>query len=115
MRTFFLISALLLSGCIQINAQFVPPSGVLYTSVKAPLTVRFNNTPVTDKRVTENKEFMQVPVKLGGGMMPSIGFDDESGDNVFSDQRLSEVDYADYEYMSVLGIYARTRINYYGK
>lgn len=110
---YLLLLALLLSGCIQINSEFKPPSGIFYTSVKAPLTTRFNNTPVSDRFHTERKDFLQVPFKLWG-TTPSIGFDEEKPRGKSPDgSGRSEIAYADYEYRAVLGIYAKTGIIYY--
>jgi hypothetical protein len=43
------LAGLLLVGCGGVTAPVVPPTGVIFTSVKAPLDVQFNKTELGSK------------------------------------------------------------------
>ena len=109
-----------LSSCAvnlnPVKAPVVPPSGAIFTLYKAPLDVDFsddNGTP------TEVRGLEMGDARAHYIYIPQVGIDFAWGDASIEaaslDGGLSTVEYADYELLSVLGIYVSTTIEAHGK
>lgn len=111
-KCLLLVSGLIsIAGCIEISSTFVPPRGVIYNSVRAPLTTEFYNTPVFDTKGEASAYYLRIPVQ----MYPSFGFNNADIDSAVRSGGLARASFADYELTSVLGIFARTRVIAYGE
>ena len=100
------------SGCVMFNAPVVPPTGVIYTKWKAPLTTDFKNTK-RDGKVgrAETHHIMLWPISS----MLSLTWDDASIEKAAANGGISQVAYADYEWTQVLGIYANLAVIAHGE
>ena len=87
--------------------------GAVVTSVKAPLTVDFESTPVCEKSGKASAEYLMVPCCYGP--IFSFAWGDSSIEAAIVDGNLSDVEYADYEILNILGIYQQTTVTAYGK
>ena len=99
-----LAAVLLLTGCATVFTVPVrPPMGVLITNYKAPLTVNFHETPVCTKRGVAStlyfRDFLLTGMDFGWG---EAGIDDAAKNG-----NLKTVEYADYEMLSVLGVFGK--------
>jgi len=93
-------------GCY--TAPVKPPSGFLYTSFKAPLQTDFHATKIASKSGKASSNYLEVwYLKFGWG---GAGVK-EAARNGY----LERVDYVDYEYVSVLGIFHRFSVIAYGE
>ena len=103
------VACALLVGCVQV--PFRPPVGVVYTDVKAPLTTKFKSTPVCSEKGESSAEMIMCCI------YPTLSFSwgDCDVDKAAYAGGLSKVEYADYEYMSVLSCYYKTTVTAYGK
>ena len=116
------VCALLLPGCASNSPQqgvlnpgvepFQPPSACLFTQVKAPLSTKFQNTPVCKKKGQASAEHIYVPCYVPCLTFSWGGCD---VDTAAKNGNLSKVEYADYEYLSVLQIYKKTTVTAYGE
>lgn len=114
----FVVSAFYLTGCnnaSRIGANYkvpvVPPSGLLYTHVKAPLTTTFHNTPNEAKMKMAHKKtkcfsipFANIDFAWGNSAIQDIA---EQGG-------IEEVVYADYEFLNFLFFFKTFQVNVYG-
>lgn len=110
------VAGLLLSlcaGCACPNTEVIPPQGGLVTYVKAPLTTQFNGNPCgADKKFSESQTFLFCPWPLTGSLNISAG--DSKIKEIAGRGGIDQVSYADYEFLSILGIYAQFTVNVYG-
>lgn len=93
-------AAVVLTGCIA--APFEPPIG-LYTDIKAPLSICPSEIG---------------PKKGSAGSMSILGIVAIGDCSIAAAARnggLTSIDYLDYEYFNVLGVYQRAVVNAYGK
>jgi hypothetical protein len=105
------VGAVSLTGCaMDYTAPVQPPSGFLITSVKAPLTIDFDQTPVCRKRGSASTHYFYEP------FFTHIDFawGDADMRSALRDGRMSSVEYADYELLSIFGIYGKFTVNVYG-
>ena len=111
MRQFLLgiCIALVSCGCM-VQSKFRPPLGLLYTQVKAPLTTDFDETVVRDHYGESTSIFLMEPI-LG----TSYAWDDCSLEKAAKDGNLKSVDYADYEFKLILGMFGQTTVRAYGE
>ncbi len=93
------------------RAPVVPPPGFLFTMYKAPLMTDFDNTPVGGLEGTATTHYFHIP----GYAALSFAFGDNSVATAAKDARIETVNYADYEFLTVLGIYSRMDVNVYGE
>ncbi len=89
------------AGCLR--APFQPPVGAI-TAYSAPLTTKCN---VKQGSKTGTAEEMSI---LG---LVAVG--DCSLNTAIKEGKLKEVYYADYNYVSILGIFQRVRVNVVGE
>jgi hypothetical protein len=85
-------AAVLGQGCLV--APVIPPYGIIFSDLKAPLDIDMNNTPVSSKS--------------GRAMTTSIiglvATGDASINTAARDGGLTTIHYADYEYKNLVGI-----------
>ena len=102
-----------LVGCTTYFAPVKPPQGVLFTDIKAPLTVNFNRTPcgaATKKFSKSNTSFFFDFIFTWSG----FAWDDVSVGKIAREGGISEIAYADYEALLILGVFGKTTVNVYG-
>ena len=115
MRLGFLVTAaattLFLAGCISMRAPVQPPVGLLFTSYKAPLSVNYDETPVCEKRGEAStlcvRDVIFTGLTLAWG---KAGLDDAARAG-----GLTTVEYADYEYLSILGVFGQFKVIAHGR
>jgi len=94
------LTVLLLStGCAMYQAPVMPPNGIVFSNVKAPITTEFG-------------EGTSVPAKQGTasahGILGLLAFGDASVKAATDEGGLTSVRYVDYDYLSVLfGVYSK--------
>lgn len=111
MKKVALLSLLIMTslcGCTAIDAPFKPSTGIIFTSYKAPLTTNFENTKYLKNSGRASNTFI-------GYSIFTISFGDSGLKKVMNDGYLDSVEYADYEFTQVLGIFSRTTVTAYGK
>ena len=110
-------SVLLLTGCGMYMAPVMPPQGGLITTFKAPLTVNFNDTPVSgDLKHSSKKKTQYLFVPLFG---PDFAWGEVDVPKIARAAGITKVSYADYErlYINIplLFVYAEFTVHVYGK
>jgi len=91
-------------GCVV--APVVPPQGAAFSNVKAPISTEYNQqTPVPAKTGTTSSACI-----LG-----LVAWGDASVDGAVEAGNLSQVNYVDYTYLNVLGIYQRFTVAAHGE
>ncbi|MBP5160631.1 MAG: hypothetical protein ILP11_01075 [Alphaproteobacteria bacterium] len=99
---------LFLQGCATPpDAPFQPSSGILYSEYKAPLTINFDKTKVSDIRGMSHTTHVSL-------YYLSFAVGDASLKEAMQDGSLAKAAYADYEWMSILGIFGRLKVHVYG-
>ncbi len=96
-------SLMLVAGCL--TAPFTPPMGFVYSNVDAPLSIDHNRSAITSKR----GEASSVCV-LG---LVSVG--DVSTQAAAQNGGLKTIQYLDYKYFNILGIYQKTTVIVHGE
>ena len=109
------LCAVLLCGCgAYYNTSVVPPRGVLFSNIKAPLTTDFNDTEVQGTLIKSSKKWTYyVHDILFTGI--SVAWETADIPEIARKGGITEVAYADYEFLQVLGVFAQFTINVYGK
>lgn len=100
-----------------VHAPVEPPSGLIFTQYKAPLDFSFSKngvgTPVSgNKSGTSEAQYLSIPFTY---RLISFGWGDASIETAQKNAGLSEVSYADYQVLSVLGVYTSTKVTAHGK
>jgi len=98
------LTALSLTGCVR--APFVPPQGMAFSQMKAPLDVDFDDTQLAGM----NRGTAEVMNVLG-----LFTFGDASAKTAAENGRISTIVHADYEHFNILGLFQRTTVIVYGK
>ena len=105
-----LLAIVLLAGCLlSLNAclvaPVVPPIGMVFSDLKAPLDIDYDKTAVSGKQgVSESTSILGL-VALG----------DASASAAAEQGHIKIINHADYEYYNVLGVYQRYRTVVYGE
>jgi hypothetical protein len=105
------VTALLGAGCVYYETPVVPPQGFLATSISAPLTPEIADVPVSDRRGSASTLFIRDIFFTGGG----IALEDASIQAAARNGNLSKVHYADYELLTVLGVFGEFTVHAYGE
>jgi len=96
--------ALLMAGCAM--APVVPPTGAAFSNVKAPISTEYNEqTPVPSKEGETSSACI-----LG-----LVAWGDASVSSAAQNGNLSQVNYVDYTYLNVLGVYQRFTVTAHGE
>jgi hypothetical protein len=106
------LACTLLVGCATKQEPFQPPRACLFTQVKAPISTKFQSAPVCSKKGEASAQYILIPCY---GPLLSFSMDGCDIDKAAKNGSLSKVEYADYEYFSVLGIYQKTTVTAYGE
>ena len=104
-------SLVIFAGCASLSskAEFAPPRGIFFTSYKAPLLIDYNETPVEDQKGSASAQFFWDPILTGA----SLSWNDCSIKKASGNGQITKVGTADYEFFSILGIYAKTTVHVY--
>jgi len=107
-------SALGLAGCMHMPVTPIqPPSGEIYENVMAPLTYKFDQTPVTTPKVgVATSRFLLVPFTYGA---LSFGWNPCGVNAAARNGGISKVAYADYRFLNILGVYQEFTVIAHGE
>lgn len=101
------------------KAPLMPPIGIIYTDIQAPLqgkndwTLSYNHTPVNPgKTGTSSCIYVAFPFYP---VLSVAVMDPATVETAAKSGGLTEVEYADYQYFTVLGIFSRFTVNAYGR
>jgi hypothetical protein len=97
-------------GCVTLEAPVIPPRGILFTHFKAPLDLNFKNTDLGKKRGIGETMWIKEPF-----FGTTWGFGNVAIKNAAAEYGINEMDYVDYEYMNVLGVFQEVKIIPHGK
>jgi hypothetical protein len=92
------------AGCF--SAPVVPPTGLIFSEFNAPLTTEFDQTPVAG---------LQTGEASSTSILGLIAYGDCSLDAAAKDSQLSTVEYCDYAFYNVLGVYQKFTVLAHGK
>ena len=101
-------SLVVITGCTSQMVEFAPPPGFLFTNYKAPLLIDYQETPVENQKGSASAQYFQEPFF---GL--NFSWDDCSVKQASREGQITKVGTADYEFFSLLGIYARTSVHVY--
>jgi hypothetical protein len=95
-------------------APVKPPIGILFTEIQAPVSVDYDATVVRseDEKRAQATCYYVHDILLTG---ISVGWDEVAIAKIAQDGGFEKVHYADYEFMHVLGIFAKVTISVYGQ
>jgi len=104
---------ILVAGCARYRTPVIPPQGLLFSSVKAPISINFDNTPA-GRRLTQVSQSSTHYFRdfIFTGM--DFSWDSVAINDIARSRGLKRVYFADYEYLNILGVYAKFTINLYG-
>jgi hypothetical protein len=105
-----LICVQLAAGCVQFQAPVQPPQGLIFTRIRAPLTVDFDATPVGTKRGESGVIWARDLLFTG----QTVAWDGAAIEEAARDGGITTVRHADYEAMIVLGVFGRFKVIAYG-
>ena len=96
----------LLTGCAGFAfAPVVPPVGMVYTSIKAPLDVDADNTPIGSKKGEAGTISVLGLVAVGDASVRAAA----------EDGGITTITHLDYELLSVLGVFSSFKTIAYGE
>ena len=105
----FGLSLLVLCGCVGPKSEFSPPLGI-FASYKAPLLIDFDKGSISSESGNASTEYFYMPFTYG---LLRFAWDDCSLNTAAENGRLNKVGTADYEFLNILGIYAKTTVHVY--
>lgn len=106
--TAIVMLALLITGCAGIDSPFQPPTGMLYTNIKAPLKINLKNTSFD----INSGEARTIAFQYG---IWSFSTGDSSAKAAMMNAFINQANYADYEYTNILfGLYESVIVTAYG-
>jgi hypothetical protein len=107
-----LVVACVAIGCAApIRAPIVPPGGLLFASVRAPLMSDFEGTRLGTKHGRASALFVQDPILTG----ISLSWGDASMAEAAREGEITEISHADYEELRILGVFVRFTTHAYGE
>ncbi|KPL26600.1 MAG: hypothetical protein AMJ72_12365 [Acidithiobacillales bacterium SM1_46] len=100
-----------LTGCaVQYITPVRPPTGFFITNVEAPLSVNFSKTPVCDKRGSSSTYYFRDPIFTG----LDFAWGEADLKSAAAAGNLATVEYADYEALTIFGIWGKFTVTAYG-
>ncbi len=101
-----LLMTISLTGCGGYIAPVVPPQGLLFTSVSAPIDTDMEET---------NADDLQMGKASSLAILGLFAFGDASTEAAVRDGNLDTVEYLDYSYLNVLFIYQNFTLRAHGE
>lgn len=95
----------------------IPPPGVLFTSVKAPISAGVSGKPLGGRRGTATAHSIGIPPNplTGWRGIPIITWGDMSEKQALANGGISSPSHVDYDSLSVLMVYRRLTLVAYGE
>lgn len=87
----------------------LPPTGGIFTNIKAPLTVDHTGVGSGSKVGTASTMFIREPI-----FQTSYAWQDASIKSAAASGNISKIAYADYELLTVLGLFGQFTVRVYG-
>jgi hypothetical protein len=120
---FFIASTFFFSGCNSVVKTFsaragadykvnvLPPPGLIYSHVKAPLTTVFNNTPneANMKMAHKKTSYFSIPT-----VSINFAWGNAAIQRIAQEAGIEQVTYADYEFWNIFTVFKAFRVNVYG-
>lgn len=103
------LGLLVLCGCVGPRSEFSPAPGI-FASYKAPLLIDFDKASVSRESGNASAEYFCMPFTYG---LLRFAWDDCSLKTASENGRFNKVGTADYEFLNILGIYAKTTVHVY--
>lgn len=97
--------ALLMFGCVTYRTPVMPPIGIIFEDVTAPLDHNMNSTKALTKK--GSAESMSILTLIATG--------DCSINSAAKDGNLETIHFADYHYYNILGVLQRFTVTVYGE
>jgi hypothetical protein len=94
-----------------IRAPVVPPAGAFFSDIQAPLTLDYTSTQAGSKRGEASTIYVQDPIFTG----IAISWGDATIKAAARQGRITEIRYADYRVLRVLGFFVRYTTLVYGE
>lgn len=94
----------LLSGCY--TAPVMPPPGLIYGSVRAPMDIDVNETPIANLKSGQTES---------ASVLGLVAWGDASIKTASDNGGLATIEHVDYEFFNVLGVYQRFTTIAYGE
>lgn len=88
-----------------------PPRGLLFTTYKAPLTAEMDRTPAEGRVGTASTLYVRDPIFTG----IDLAWQDASINAAAQEAGISEIYYADFEVLQILGVFGRFTTRVYGE
>ncbi len=104
------LGLMVLCGCVGPRSEFSPPPGGLFSSYKAPLLIDYDKANVSRESGNASTEYFCMPFTYG---LLNFAWDDCSLNTAAENGRFNKVGTADYEFLNILGIYAKTTVHVY--
>ena len=102
-----------LVGCTPLDwrAPVQPPRGALFTAYSAPITTDFADTPVQGRTGEASTLYVRIPVSS----LLQFAFGDASLETAARRAGISQIHYADYEILEVLGVFGEFKVRVHGE
>ena len=98
-------------GTAGVSAPVIPPSGIVFTLQSAPLDTNFEATPVGTRRGKAVVRHLENPFFV---RLPLLTWADTSVAEAMANGDIETAYYADYQLLSVLGIYVQLTVEVWG-
>jgi hypothetical protein len=99
-----------LAGCVIYEAPVVPPQGVIFTNVRAPLTTHFGATPTQGRVGKASTAYLWEPF-----FGTSYAWDKADVETAMRKAGLTKVYYADHRFFSILGLFGMFTVVVHGE
>lgn len=111
------ITAALCSGCGtaayygQNLAPVVPANGILFANISGPLTTNYRASPLGGKKGEASTFYARDPILTG----MDVSWDDASIEAAAKNGGITNVQYADYHILQILGVFGKFTVTVYGE
>jgi hypothetical protein len=106
------LAGMTIAGCGVSRTKGIvsPPIGLIFTHYKAPIAIDLSETPVGDMEGESGAHYLREPF-----FGTSYAWGDASTNSAAQEGRLPKIEYIDYEYFQILGLYSKFTIKAHGK
>lgn len=98
------------TACMSYITPVRPPQGLMLTTITAPLTVNYSNTPVCTKRGAASTYYVRDVIFTG----MDFAWGEADLKAAAANGNLKTVEYADYEVLSIFQIFGKFTVTAYG-